>query len=98
MMKRTMAGLMTLLMTSMAHGQFPTEYVAGEMDSVTPDIRLLDIYEGPSSDALLVVIQVTDFDVCGDCALSLPDNYGQQGQIDGEGHPHAYFQRLPSYW
>ena len=87
-----------MLIANVAHAQLPTEYVGGEFDTITPDVRLVEIAIPPQFDEpLLVTLQITDFDNCGPCQVQLPAGYGQQGQIDGEGHAHVYFQQLTNW-
>lgn len=87
--------LLAWLSIGTARAQLPDTYLGGDFDTVTPDVRLVSIAIPPQFDEpLLVTLRITDFDNCGPCQVQLPDGYGQEGQIDGEGHAHVYFQRL----
>jgi len=73
------------------------EYVGGEMDLSTPQVRLVE----PGSTIRAnepITVYVTysaDFSYCDDCVAPLPSGYGQLPQVPQQGHAHTYLQRIP---
>ena len=74
-----------------------TDYVGGEADTSTPQVRLVE----PDSliranEPISVHIRYSaDFVYCEDCVASLPEGYGQKPQVPQQGHAHTYLQRIP---
>lgn len=77
-----------LLFPALVWAQFPSSYVGGEVDVVTPAIRILKINQHGEIKFRLS----EEFDFCGECAGPLPGGYGQEGQVSGQGHVHAYWR------
>lgn len=75
-----------------ANAAFPVTYVAGEMDSTTPAIKILKVKQ--KRDVIVVKVKLSDeFVFCGECAAPLPIGYGQLPQVSGQGHVHVYMKR-----
>lgn len=76
---------------------FAADYVGGQTDITTPQVRLIEP-EGEIrvDEPFTVVIRFSDdFDYCDECVAPLPDGYGQYPQIPQQGHAHTYLQRVP---
>ncbi len=71
---------------------FPQTFVGGEMDDMTPAIRLLRVID--KKDGIQVRVKLSkEFTFCGECAAPLPDEYGQVPQVPNQGHVHVYFRK-----
>ena len=83
-----------IALTTVAAG---AEYVGGQMDVTTPQLRLVE----PAStiragEPVSVHIRYSeDFIYCDDCVAPLPEGYGQRPQVPQQGHAHTYLQRIP---
>jgi hypothetical protein len=74
-----------------------TDYVGGETDTSTPQLRLVEPGASISTNELISV-RITfsdDFVYCDDCVAPLPDGYGQLPQVPQRGHAHTYLQKIP---
>ncbi len=72
-------------------------YVGGEMDVTTPQVRLIEprgvISANEPIDVYLTYSE--DFVYCEDCVAALPEGYGRVPQVSQQGHAHTYLQRIP---
>jgi hypothetical protein len=73
------------------------DYVGGEMDMTTPQLRLVEPAETivASAPVHVVIRYSADFRYCDDCVAPLPSGYGQLPQVAQQGHAHTYLQRIP---
>ena len=73
------------------------DYVGGEADVSTPQVRLVEpgssIRAGEPINVHLTYS--ADFRYCDDCVARLPEGYGQLPQVPQQGHAHTYIQRIP---
>ena len=82
-----------LLLSTGAQAQFPVTFVGGEMDAVTPEIKLLKVKQ--KKDGVIVKVRLSEeFTYCGECAAPLPLGYGQYPQVSQQGHVHVYMKRM----
>lgn len=73
------------------------DYVGGQMDVTTPQLRLVEP-EGEVSASAPISVYIRfsdDFVYCDDCVAPLPEGYGQRPQVPQQGHAHTYLQRIP---
>jgi len=73
------------------------DYVGGESDRTTPQVRLVEPSSTITANApVRVYVRYSgDFVYCDDCVASLPSGYGQLPQVPQRGHAHTYLQRIP---
>ena len=73
------------------------DYVGGQMDVTTPQLRLVEPSgEITANEPINVHIRYSDdFVYCDDCVAPLPEGYGQRPQVPQQGHAHTYLQRIP---
>ena len=73
------------------------DYVGGQMDETTPQLRLVEPEREITADEPInVYIRYSDdFVYCDDCVAPLPEGYGQRPQVPQQGHAHTYLQRIP---
>ena len=71
-------------------------FSGGELDSVTPQVRLLAPLKSiPAGKEITIRIRFShDYRYCPDCATDPVKEYATIGQIDRQGHIHAYFQEI----
>ena len=83
---------LTLMMSATA-----ADYVGGQMDNTTPQVRLIEPEGEIKTDSpFTVYIRFSDdFEYCADCVAPLPEGYGQYPQVPQQGHAHTYLQRVP---
>lgn len=84
-----------------------TPFPGGERDSITPQVKLLKPTPQvkllrPRQRALVAGEEITvrvefskEFDYCPDCATNPNTEYAAVGQVDLQGHVHAYFRKIP---
>ena len=93
----TVRGVFFLLSFILASVVAAAEYVGGQADVTTPQVRLVEpeavIRAGEP--IKVHVAYSDDFVYCGDCGTRLPDGYGQRPQVPQQGHAHIYLQRIP---
>jgi hypothetical protein len=85
------------LVASVLAGAAAADYVGGEPDISTPQVRLVEPGESIKASAPINVhiLYSPDFKYCDDCVAPLPEGYGQRPQIPQQGHAHTYIQRIP---
>lgn len=73
------------------------DYVGGEADVSTPQVRLVEPASAIRANEPINVhlTYSDDFVYCADCAALLPEGYGQFPQVPQQGHAHTYLQRIP---
>ncbi len=71
-------------------------FSGGELDSVTPQVRLLTPLKAiPTGQEITVRVRFSNgYRYCPDCATDPVAEYATLGQIDMQGHIHAYFQEI----
>ncbi|MGB0909160.1 MAG: hypothetical protein ACPGYT_02260 [Nitrospirales bacterium] len=71
-------------------------FSGGELDSTTPQVRLLSPLKSiPTGKEITVRVRYSsDYQYCPDCATDPVKEYATIGQIDMQGHIHAYFQEI----
>jgi hypothetical protein len=92
--KRTAIAVLALLTATAVAA---ANYIGGETDNTTPQVRLV---EPSTTIAANTPIRVhiaysDDFKYCDSCVAPLPSGYGQRPQVPQQGHAHTYLQRIP---
>lgn len=82
---------------SLAGAAAAAEYVGGQTDETTPQVRLVQPETAiRANEAIQVHIAYSDdFVYCEDCVAPLPEEYGRRPQVPQQGHAHFYLQRIP---
>lgn len=97
MNKTFIAFTSSLLTTAIALSVSAAEsFSGGEIDSITPQVRLLSPQHSiPTGKEITVRVGFSrEFRYCPDCATDPQKEYATIGQIDLQGHIHAYFQEI----
>ena len=86
-----------LACTGLATAVTAADYVGGQMDVTTPQVRLIEPEgEITTNEPFNVYIRFSDdFEYCDECVAPLPEGYGQYPQVPQQGHAHTYLQRIP---
>ena len=94
---RTAASFFSVLAMTMAMAVWAADYVGGQTDETTPQLRLIEPSSTIEANAQVHVYirYSTDFRYCDDCVAPLPEGYGQVPQVAQQGHAHTYLQRIP---
>ena len=73
------------------------DFVGGEADISTPQVRLIEpaVVILANEPVSVHITYSADFVYCADCAASLPEDYGQLPQVAQQGHAHTYLQKIP---
>lgn len=92
-----MRGVLCLLSIIPAGIAVAADYVGGQTDVTTPQVRLVapEAVITAGEPIAVHVAYSDDFVYCSDCAAPLPEGYGQRPQVPQQGHAHIYLQRIP---
>jgi hypothetical protein len=73
------------------------DYVGGQTDNSTPQLRLVEPSATIAANAPghVHIVYSDDFRYCDSCVAPLPSGYGQMPQVPQQGHAHTYLQRIP---
>lgn len=73
------------------------DYVGGQMDITTPQLRLVEpaTTVNVNTPVRVYIRYSLDFNYCDSCVAPLPEGYGQRPQVAQQGHAHTYMQRIP---
>lgn len=93
-MNRIASAALALLLTTPS---FAADYVGGQTDNTTPQLRLVEPSTTIAANAPVRVriVYSEDFVYCDSCVAPLPSGYGQMPQVPQQGHAHTYLQRIP---
>ena len=94
-----MRAALVIMGSALATAAVAADYVGGQTDVTTPQLRLVEP-EGPIRAGAPIRVHIrfsADFQYCGDCAAPLPEGYGQLPQVPQRGHAHTYLQRIPEH-
>ena len=93
-MMRTALFLISVILATVTTA---ADYVGGEADVSTPQVRLVEPGSSiKANESINVHITYSvDFVYCEDCVAPLPEGYGQLPQVPNRGHAHTYLQRIP---
>lgn len=86
-----------VICASVSTAAIAAEYVGGQMDTTTPQVRLIEPEgELKVNEPFAVHLRYSDdFEYCDECVAPLPEGYGQYPQVPQRGHAHTYLQRIP---
>ena len=94
---RRIASLFLIGWVSIAGVASAATFPMGELDSVTPQIRVLKpqrMISGRDDQFIARVRISSEFDFCAECATDPVTEYAAEGQVDLQGHVHLYLERL----
>ena len=93
-MRRVALFLMNVILATVAAA---ADYVGGEADVSTPQVRLVEpnLVIRANEPINVYISYSADFVYCADCGAPLPEGYGQLPQVPQQGHAHTYLQRIP---